>query len=388
MVKKILPKGVTDLEDGRYLIRAQFIDPKTGRRKDIIKTVEASSPEEAAYLRVKLRGDWLADRTHTPPSRPRFGESINAWLERKTLKASTRAQYTTSVRRWNDIFGDYWLDAVSPIDVEEVMQGWREAGLDPHTINGRLRVLRTFARQTRIESMVTAVSILPHDVREEEENEDNGRGLSLDELRAWLTALDLVWFSQRQWRPMLRLMAWTGLRFGEASSIEWDDVDLDACTIRIRRAVWRGKIDKVKARASKRLITIPEDVAEELKDLDHKRPLVFHSDKSESGYLSNTGLRKNMLLVCAQAARPHAALTTRKRSDIDTAGARWLDGRPAIHCLRHTVNNLLRNAAPEIVRQAMIGHADEKMNATYSKVDVSEKRAAMAAVVSLVKATK
>jgi integrase len=56
-----------------------------------------------------------------------------------------------------------------------------------------------------------------------------------------------------------------------------------------------------------------------------------------------------------------------------------------VHVLRHTLNNILRQAAPELVRQAIVGHADAATGKRYSNVGADEKRVALAAVVGMVK---
>src|SRR5690606_34959385 len=158
---------------------------------------------------------------------------------------------------------------------------------------------------------------------------------------------------------------------GEASALEWRDVDLDAGTIRVRRAQWRGIVGHVKAKASKRTVVIPDEVIETLRE--HRRamlagqqtgvgsPLVFPSRRTGATYVTATHARKTIERVC-RAAR------------ID------LDGRPTVHMLRHTFNNLVRQNASELVRQSLIGHADEEVGAIYSKVTPEEKRAAVAGV--------
>jgi integrase len=87
---------------------------------------------------------------------------------------------------------------------------------------------------------------------------------------------------------------------------------------------------------------------------------------SSSGYVSNAGLGKAIERAC-DAAKTNLA------------------DRPWIHVLRHTYNNLLRQVAPEIVRQALIGHADQAIGRRYSKVSDSERKAAAGAVVKLVR---
>jgi integrase len=70
--------------------------------------------------------------------------------------------------------------------------------------------------------------------------------------------------------PMLRLMAATGLRRGEACGLQWDDVDLDAGTVFVRHnAVPAGRevvIQTPKTRRSRRRVTVGADSVEMLRD--------------------------------------------------------------------------------------------------------------------------
>lgn len=371
--------GVKHLGGRKYELRFGVTDPKTSRQRETLRHVEAGSDREAWLTREKLRSELRAAVSVKRPERERFEASVRRWLEKKTLAPSTRSTYTTAVDRWCDVFGDWWTDVIHPDDLDKVLAGWRRAELGAEAVDGRLRVIRTYARDTRQGGMVEGVRGIRKTVREVEAEEDSGRGFTVEEFRKWLAALDAVKFEKARinvWRPLLRLKALTGMRFGEASAIEWPDLDLKAGTLKIRRAQWRGIVGHPKAKASKREIPIPDDVVRELREM--LRPaqireeaiapsgIVFLSELSASGYVNNTGLRKNMLKVCQAAS-------------ID------LDGRPALHCLRHTYNNLARQTTSELVRQALIGHADDKMNATYSRVGLDEKRAASESILRLVK---
>ncbi len=379
--------GVTPLGRGRYRIRAELRHPKTGRVSEIDRIVQAASVVEAAKRRERERAEWLAARgRRAAKSGPaRLGEAMQAWLKekRQTVRPSTASTYGSAVAWWEAVLGDYYLAELEPLDVREALAGAREGGDSSATIDGRLRVLRTFAREEGIPRIVHRVSVR-RDVREEERMEDEGRGLTLDELRRFLDVgpravvtkrgeVTLPW--RRAW-ALVATLAWTGLRFGEASALEWHDVDLDAGTIRVRRAQWRGSVGHTKARASKRTVVIPAELVETLRD--HRRwlmakqqtgcdsPLVFPSRRRGATYVANVYPRKAVLRVCA-AARIE------------------LDGRPAVHMLRHSFNNLVRQNASELVRRALVGHADETIGERYSSVTMDERHAAVGAVVRMVR---
>jgi integrase len=380
---------------GTFRIRGEYVDGKTGRRREIDRIVIASSPIEAASIRARLLAEAVALRGERRPERTTLADALDAWRKGKALelRPSTAGRYDVAIGYWKAAIGAYFVERVDPDDVRGVLAGWREIGLATETINGRLRVLRSFAIETRNRAMVEGVRALESSVEESEANEDEGRGLDEDELRRLLAAgptAPLVVEAKREKprkRPIRRLpkwwprawalvatLAWTGARFGEATALRWEDVDLDAATMRIRRAQWRGIVGHPKARASKRTIALPEPLVEVLREhratmLREQLPgvdsaLVFPSRIRGATFVSNTHARKAMLTVCAAAG-------------VD------LGDRPALHTLRHALNNIVRRVASEEVRRSLIGHAEEV--ATYTHVELHEQRAAMGAVVRLVR---
>jgi integrase len=394
-------KGVQALGGGLYRVRAPYLDPKTGRRTELDREVQAESVSDAARIREELRAAAIAERTPKRETRRRLADVATSWAaaRRESLKPSTRATYGDALDRWIDELGDFFLDAIEPDDVRRALAKWSAEQLSPSTVNLRLRVLRTMAREERASQIVEGVRALPQTVGDAETAEDEGRGLEPDELRALLAVgaqefeaagvLDRRGrFPHRHvgaWWPLISTLLWTGMRFGEGSALRWDDLDEAEGVLRIRRAQWRGILGHPKSKVGRRDVVTPEPLALVLKE--HRQRLVraqhpriadgfmFPSVGSESGLVNNTGLRFALqtMLVTAKVARELEDGT------ID------LDGRPVIHSLRHSLNNLLRQVASEFVRQSLIGHADAAIGERYSKANLDEKRVAMGAVVRLVR---
>lgn len=61
----------------------------------------------------------------------------------------------------------------------------------------------------------------------------------------------------RPWNVCFALMAYLGLRTGEAVGIAWQHLDLDAAVLMVRQSNWRGKLLTVKSKASRRDLPIP-----------------------------------------------------------------------------------------------------------------------------------
>lgn len=90
------------------------------------------------------------------------------------------------------------------------------------------------------------------------------RAFTVDEVKAWLKALDESEYARRHDLPELaRFMLATGLRVGEAIGVTWADVDLDKGSVEVERTIvslkGRGLVAKrVKSAASERSLLLPQ----------------------------------------------------------------------------------------------------------------------------------
>lgn len=363
-------RGIHSEGPGRYRVRVYFTDPKTGKQRELVRVVEANDIHEASEIRAQLRREAMQGGEDGRP-RPRLADYAESWLSGKlpSLKASTRDRYAEVLDvHVLPVLGDHWVDAIERDD----LIAWRDSQRGAvETVNGRLRVLLQVLRDAVVDLGLDRDPTL----RVESRRVPGGRvtkrkGLDAAELRDLLAAIQQC---SPRWYPLVLTLAFTGLRFGEATALRWEDVDLDEGIVRVVRAQWKGHVDHPKAKASRRTVAMAPDLVDVLrKHHEHQkvRPL-------PTGYLflSNRGT----LLYNSVLTKP-----VRKALEViafDFEARRF----PAAHGFRHTYNNLLRQVAHEQVRQSMMGHADEAMRERYSHVDIGEKRSAAGAVVDLVR---
>ncbi len=198
-------------------------------------------------------------------------------------------------------------------------------------------------------------------------SEDDPNLLTAAELARVLEAVP------ESWRALASVLAFTGLRWGEATALRWEDVVLDRAEphnahARVRRSNWRGVELTPKTRAGKRVVPLPPPLPELLVAQRQRLeqaglgacPWVFPNHDGEM--VRGTPLSKVLSAACKNA------------------GVR----RITVHGLRRTFNNLLRRVAAGIVTRSMLGHTNEAMTEHYSLVDLAEKHAAAAAVFAAV----
>lgn len=67
-----------------------------------------------------------------------------------------------------------------------------------------------------------------------------------------------------EWRLLVRFLAQTGLRIGEAIALRWGDVDLGTRRVKVRRRIYKGTVDVPKSRYGLRDVPISTQLAQEL----------------------------------------------------------------------------------------------------------------------------
>ena len=143
----------------------------------------------------------------------------------------------------------------------------------------------------------------------------------------------------------------TGMREGELLGLQWNDVDWTAKKIRVRRALWRGKLDgkwqcllqAPKSKAAIRDIDVGDELLQELR----KHKLV-----SPKSHLD--------LVFCSSDGKPLEVRTLMRwhfHPALERAGLR----RIRFHDLRHTYASLLiaQGENPKYI-QRQLGHASIK----------------------------
>lgn len=334
----------------RYLVRVQFRDPKTKRKRSLEARVEGTRQDaEKEYQRL-LDARSEGGRRQSQTLRA-FAKS---WLRSRapSLKPSVAAKYANSLdRHIAPALGDYLLDMITPSDVQGYINARVAADASGNTVLNELRLIRTIARDSVAEGQAPrywADRVKPPAVNTYTEEDPNL--LQPAELASMLGKV------RAYWRPVVTLMAFTGLRWGEASALRWDDIDEARGIIRIRRSNWKGVAVSPKTAKSTRSVPLPLPVVALLATVSKskRRGWMFPAKRGEAAgdLIRGTPLRKALDDACTAAGVP----------------------RITPHGLRRTFNNLARQLAAREVVKAVTGHTTDAMLEHYSSVGDAEKR--------------
>ncbi len=357
--------GVHNLAPGKYLLRWEQRDPKTGKLRDRRKRVRARSAQDAH----DKRREEMANDGATMAQRHTLGDFAASWLAGKmpNLSPTTRDTYTQALEHITGFvfkdgrcFGDFYMDAIEHDDVlayrEQGKKGYRNA-----TVNGRLRVLGTLCADAIVTLGLQRDPTLRVD-KLPEQGQRRARVLSTEELRALL-----AWMRDEeknpQWYPLALALAVTGMRWSEAAGLKWPDLDYRKRTITIRRRNLRGKIREGTKNGRKifRVVPMAPELGEVLR-AHHKR-LAKLPHMLASGFVfpdENGGPYKG---GSGALDKPY------KRAAAGTE----LGRKVSSHDMRHTWNDILRKVTDDEVQMAITGHSTAEMKEHYSHVSQDER---------------
>jgi len=218
--------------------------------------------------------------------------------------------------------------------LRELIVRMRERGVSPETCNSVLRVINTYLRwsgsNVRMKKLKTGQKIpptfTPGDIRKFQHFKPRTP-------------------SQTRLQALVLLLADTGLRIGEALSLEWADVDLDNLLLRVRH----GKGDKA------RLVPFSLELRRVLwKHKKEGRGLVFATRDGKALMHRNT-LRDVKLLCLKVGVTPPRRL---------------------LHAFRHSFSiHYLRKGGSVFHLQRILGHSTLDMTRRYANLSVEDLQA-------------
>lgn len=270
------------------------------------------------------------------------------------VEEGTRDDYKRAAERsFLQVLGEMPVDAITKADVGRWVT-WQEKQLTAGT--------KKPMSQKTVQNYHSVLSAALRAAVEHKLREDNpawktritkgtkreGVFLTAEEFSTLLT------FTPGRYEGLLMFLAGTGCRWGEATALTWDQVDLDASppTVRIDKAWKRAPrgarvLKQPKSNRSRRTISLSADVVHALGTPGQPGELVFPSRTGRA--IDHRSFRPNVWLPLIARAQDPALCAE--------AGVRPLRKSPNPHDLRHThASWLIASGVPLPFVQARLGH--------------------------------
>lgn len=355
MTKRAHNEGsIYQRKDGRWCASLRYTDPATGepaRAHFYGRTkTEVRNKLKAAIARVD-------DGAPVRDAAASVGKWLEEWrattLEASTRKVTTKRNYATlSVKHLEPApFGSIPLGRLRASDVDRLMLSMRDAGYADATRQRVFNVLRIALSDARRDGLIARNPMM--DMHQPKVERREARFLSPDDTRRVLEAAE-----GSRYHAALSTIAALGLRKGEALALKWDDLDLDAGSLRVRGTL---------SRIDKQLVVTEPKTAKSRRTLALSPGMVFllsvHSDLQqiereragnlwvESGHVFTTEfggpLEPSNVLRALKKAAEKAGV----------AGA-------TVHTLRHSAATTMLEAGVNLKAVSdLLGHADIRITA-------------------------
>lgn len=318
----------------RYVV---VLRDRTGRQfKRSAKTLA-----EARTLKSTLTAD-IARGELQVTKRLTFEDYAREWVDTysgrtsRGIRPQTLADYRRAIeRRAIPFFGRMQLADVTARDIKRFAQELAAAGLSANTIRLQLAPVKALLATAVEDGVLRAnpaagVRLANANARGPVER----TALSDTELARLLDEVD------DEHRLMVLLLSQTGLRIGEAVALQWQDVDLLACRIHVRRRYYKGEVDAPKSRFGIRSIPISRAMTERLASLREGSDFGAPTDH----------------LFCTSVGTPHLPRNVLMRS-FKPAATRARIPWAGFHTLRHTcASRLFRLGWNAKQVQMVLGH--------------------------------
>ena len=287
---------------------------------------------------------------------------LNRWLTdsvKDTVRGTTYERYEQITRKHIvPEVGSLKLKALTPAHVRGLYKSKLESGLSPRTVQYIHVTLHKALKQAVWDGLVprnSTEAVKPPQVGREEI-----RPLTPEQVKALFDAA-----KEDRLEALYVLAVTTGLRQGELLGLKWEDVDMEAGTLQVRRALTTAKggpvLSAPKTKGSRRTVKLNQTALEALRS--HLARQLEEIDRVGSLW------GENGLIFASEVGKPLA------RRNLTTHRFKPLLKRAELpqirfHDLRHTCATLLlsKNVNPKIVSE-MLGHATKAITLdTYSHV--------------------
>jgi integrase len=406
---------------GTWYYYAELPAPDGGSRRRQRRGGFATQRDAQAALVDLL--DRVQKRTHIEVGRQSVGEYLDSWMGGKLgLRASTRRSYAEHIRLYlKPGLGHHRLAELATADVEDLYDALRQLGREGSEVSRSLTMARLVECRTTPAKALSAARIRRvHATLMSALNAAAKRRLiafnpaAYVELESGRRPKAVIWTEERvaAWRatgqrpkvavwtpeqtgrfldharndrlyPLFHLVAFRGLRRGEAVGLPWTDVHLEGGTVTISEQIiqlgWKTERGAPKTDSGARIVALDADTIEVLREHQGRQ----HAERVAWG---EGWVHSGLVFTREDGSALHPAAVTSRFERL----VREADLPPIrLHDLRHGAATLaLAGGANLKVVSEMLGHSSIGITAdTYTSVLPEVARAAAEAAARLVPRT-
>ena len=304
---------------------------------------------------------------------------IAEWIRRKSRDSSkaTMARYRGHTEAFLGSLGNERrkkpLESITPHDARLWRDSLQDAGRKGKTVLSYTKDIGAVYRAAIREGLVSFNPFTALDTIDTSDSQDR-KPFVIKEVAA-LMKVAPNW----EWRGLILVAAFTGLRLGDSSRLRWNSIDLDAKLISLIPS---------KNRKKKRVVNIPiqSDLLEFLKKAPtcgNKRDTAIFPTLSITGVGVRNGLSNTFVEIMKDAGVDRGK-PSRVLADGESMGKGRITHERGFHSFRHTFTAWLRKAkVPEEDRMALTGHSTRESHQIYSHEDEEALKNAIAKLPSI-----
>ncbi|MBS4172074.1 site-specific integrase [Bacillus sp. FJAT-49736] len=349
------------------VVEAGYIKGKRNKRTKTIRVEDPALLKTTKKLKDFLNEELLKFKMeveageYIAPEKMKFGEFVKEWevkYAKNELSPGTLDNYKLNLQNHIlPVFEEKRLDQVKPIHVINFLnqierKDGKNGDISVGTKQYIYRALRNVFQRAVDWKIIKSNPVA--EVKKPRDNKDHEANVySEKEVQQLFT---LVQYELFHWRIFVTLALAAGLRRGELLGLEWPNIDLEKGTINIKQVIVKGEngrplIKGPKSKKSKRFVSIPPSIVEELK----KFYTYWKKEKLRSG---DRRIEKEHEWVFCNEDGTHffpSTPTTWWRRFIKRSEVRYI----RLHDLRHTSATLLINQGVHAkIISERLGHAD------------------------------
>jgi integrase len=262
---------------------------------------------------------------------------------------------TLYAKRWmlklhlSPFFGSMKLDEIGPAQIEEFKAKKLAERQSKKSINNHLTALR------KVLSLAVEWDLIAKAPKVKGFKVKHNEYITEEQFLTFDQAERLIRAAAPEWRTFIVVALKTGLRVGELLALKWEDIDLVAGQLVVRRTLWRGQEGPPKG-GRNRKVPLSDEAITVLKAHRHlKGPYVFC--EADGRRLTHSRVKDVVPSTCRKAQ---------------------LAKRLTTHGLRHTfASHLVMRGVLLMAVKELLGHESIEMTLRYSHLSPDVKRDAV-----------